>query len=88
MQFGYGYRNYLKYNIFVISSMIVYACCFTFFVFQVFDAEIDNEKSRRLAACWYYTATEVDFSNEDEVIIIMLLLCIDEKNNKKTNNLC
>jgi hypothetical protein len=30
---------------------------------QVFEAEVDNPDSRRLAACWYYTASEVDFDD-------------------------
>lgn len=35
-------------------------------LFKVLVAEKANPESRRLAACWYYTATEVDFGNEDE----------------------
>ena len=34
----------------------------------MFEAEIDNDIARRLAACWYYTATEVEFGNEDDEV--------------------
>eukprot|EP01091_Cochliopodium_minus_P001936 TRINITY_DN11889_c0_g1_i1.p1 TRINITY_DN11889_c0_g1~~TRINITY_DN11889_c0_g1_i1.p1 ORF type:complete len:532 (+),score=209.98 TRINITY_DN11889_c0_g1_i1:29-1597(+) len=35
-------------------------------LFKIFREENKNPKSRRLAGCWYYTASQINFDEEDE----------------------
>ena len=35
-------------------------------LFGVFKSEKNNSKSRRLASCWYYTASEINFDEEED----------------------